>query len=235
LGPRRSSAFHLKSGGLKKPEIMISTKIRRFLSLPLYDKFNFAELLLYRLKGFLIYKRVFKSFGRRSVIYPPTLIGRPEFIHIGKGVLIRKGVRLEAVLVDPQNPPEIHIGDNVSFEQDVHVVALGRVHIHDHVTLASRVSLLCGNHPFLDVHGPAKISERVEGEKSFITIGEGSLIGVGSVIHMNVEIGKHVVVGTNSVVRRSVPAYSAVAGHPAEVVLHYNDKEDRWERPRKKN
>ena len=212
---------------------MILKTIRRLLSLPLYDKLNYAELLLYKLKGILVYRAVFAAFGRRSAIYPPTLIGRPEFIHIGKGVLIRKGVRLEAVLLDPKHPPEIRIGDNVSFEQDVHVVALGKVHIHDNVTLAARSSLLCGNHPFLDIQGPTKISDRLEGEKSFITIGEGSLIGVGSVIHMNVEIGNHVVVGTNSVVKRNVPSYCAVAGHPADIVLRYNKEEDRWERPRK--
>jgi acetyltransferase-like isoleucine patch superfamily enzyme len=214
---------------------MTPSRLRNFLSLPFYDKLNVAERMFYRLKSILFYRWVFKSFGKRSVIYPPMLIGRPEFIHIGNGVVIRSGVRLEAVLLDPEHPPEIRIGDNVSIEQDVHIVALGKVHIRDHATLAARASLLCGNHPFLDIHGPAKISERLEGEQSSIEIGEGSLIGVGSIIHMNVKIGKHVVVGANSVIKRSVPSYCAVAGHPAEVVLRYNSTEDCWERPNKSN
>jgi len=189
--------------------------------------------MLYRLKSVLLYQWVFKSFGKRSVIYSPMFIGRPQFIQIGRGVVIRSGVRLEAVLLDPGHPPEIRIDDNVSLEQDVHIVALGKVHIRENATLAARTSLLCGNHPFLDIHGPAKISERLEGEQSFIDIGEGSLIGVGSIIHMNVRIGKHVVVGANSVVKRSVPSYCAVTGNPAAVVLRYNAEEDRWEPPRK--
>jgi acetyltransferase-like isoleucine patch superfamily enzyme len=210
---------------------MMFMKIRRFLSSPIYAKFSRVELLLYRLKGVLIYRRVFKFFGKHSAIYPPTLIGKPEYIHIGDGVLIRNGVRLEAVLLDPENPPEIHIGNNVTFEQDVHVVALGKVYIHDNVTLAARTSLLCGNHPFFDVRGPVKISDRLEGEKSFIEIGEGSMLGVGSIVHMNVKIGRHVVVGANSVVKRSVPDFCAVDGHPAAIVLRYNGEEDRWTRP----
>jgi acetyltransferase-like isoleucine patch superfamily enzyme len=218
-----------------KLENMISKKIRQVLSLPFYDKLNLAELWLYRLKGALIYRWVFKSFGRKSAIYPPMLIGCPRFIHIGDRATIRKGVRLEAVLLDPENPPEIHIGNDVTIEQDVHIVAMGKLHIHDNVTIAARSSLLCGTHPFFDVHGPVKISDRLDGEKSFLEIGDGSLLGIGSVVHMNVRIGKHVVVGANSVVKRSVQDYCVVEGHPAAIVLSYNAEEDRWVRPPKKS
>jgi acetyltransferase-like isoleucine patch superfamily enzyme len=211
---------------------MLPNKLRKFIHSPFYDKVNRLELWLYQLKGALLYRRVFKFFGKKSAIYPATLIGRPNFIHIGERVLIRNGVRLEAVLLDPENPPEIYIGNNVTLEQDVHIVALGKVRIHDNATLAARVSLLCGNHPFFDIHGgPTKISDRLEGENSFIEIGAGTLVGVGSVIHMNVKIGAHVVVGANSVVKRSVPSYSAVDGNPAVVVLKYNAQDGRWERP----
>lgn len=212
---------------------MNPSKLKNFLALPFYDKLNVAQHIFYRLKSLLFYRWVFKSFGQRSVIYAPTLIGMPRFIHIGEGVLIRQGVRLEAVTLDPDHPPEIRIDDNVSIEQDVHIVALGRVHIRKSATLAARTSLLCGNHPFLDIDGPTKISDRLEGGQSFIEIGEGSLIGVGSIIHMNVRIGKHVVVGANSVVKRSVPSFSAVSGNPAAVVLRYNEASDRWESPKK--
>jgi acetyltransferase-like isoleucine patch superfamily enzyme len=214
---------------------MILKKIRKVLSLPLYDKLNLAELMFYRLKGALIYRWAFKKFGKNSTIYPPTLIGNPRFIHIGDRVMIRRGVRLEAVLVNPENPPEIYIGNNVTIEQDVHIVVLGRLHIHDNVTIAARSSLLGGTHPFFDVHGPVKISDRLDGDKSFIEIGEGSLLGIGSMIHMNVTIGKHVVVGAHSVVKRSVPNYCVVEGHPAAVVLTYDAEEDRWVRPPKKS
>jgi acetyltransferase-like isoleucine patch superfamily enzyme len=209
------------------------SKLLQFIVSPFYDKVNRVELWLYRLKGALFYRHVFKFFGKKSAIYPPTLLGRPKFIHIGERVLIRNGVRLEAVLLDPLNPPEIYIGNNVTLEQDVHIVALGKVRIHDNATLAARVSLLCGNHPFFDIAGgPAKISDRLEGENSFIEIGAGTLVGIGSIIHMNVKIGEHVVVGANSVVKRSIPPYSAVDGNPAVVVLRYDVEEGRWQRPK---
>jgi acetyltransferase-like isoleucine patch superfamily enzyme len=205
--------------------------IRKIISLPFYDKMNVAELWLYRLKGWVFYRRVFKSFGKKSAIYPPTLIGRPMFIHIGDRVTIREGVRLEAILLDPNTPPEIRIGNDVRLEEDVCIATVGKIYIHDNVCIAARSALLGTGHPFYDVKSPVKIGDRVEGEKCVIEIGEGSFLGLGSVIQMNVKLGKHVVVGSHSVVRRSVPDYCVVDGHPAAVVLAYDVEKDRWARP----
>jgi acetyltransferase-like isoleucine patch superfamily enzyme len=192
---------------------------------------NLADLWFYRLKGILLYQWVFKSFGRGSAIYPPMLIGRPQFIHIGDRVTIRKGVRLEAVLFDPDHLPEIHIGNNVTIEQYVHIVALGKLHIHDNVTISARSAILGGTHPFFDINGPVKIGDRLDGSQSFTEIGEGCFLGIGSVIHMNVRLGKHVVVGANAVVKKSVPSYTVVDGNPAAVVIAYDPERERWARP----
>jgi len=206
-------------------------KFRRATSLPVYDQFNLCQLWLFRLKGVLFYRMVFKHFGRLSAIYTPMLISGPRFIHIGDNVIIRKGVRIEAVMLDPENPPEIHIGNNVNIEQDVHIVAIGKVRIHDNVSITARSSLLCGTHPFLDVHNPEKIGNRLAGERSVIEIGEGSFLGIGSIVQMNVKIGKYVVVGSASVVKRNIPDYCVVDGSPAAIVLRYDPEVDRWIAP----
>jgi acetyltransferase-like isoleucine patch superfamily enzyme len=214
---------------------MLFTKIQRFLALPLYDQYNRARLGFYRLKGVLFYRWVFKGFGKHSAIYPPMVIGSPRFIHIGDRVTIQKGVRLEAILVDPENPPEIYIGNNVNIEQDVHISAIGKILIHDNVGIGARSTLLCSAHPFFDVHDPVKISARLDGVKSIIEIGENSLLGIGSVVQMNVKLGRHVIVGSNSVVKKSFPDYCVVDGHPATMVLTYNSEDDRWVRAANKN
>jgi acetyltransferase-like isoleucine patch superfamily enzyme len=213
---------------------MTLSKFRRVLSLPIYDQWNRVRLGFYRLKGALFYRWIFASFGKRSAIFPAMMISNPRFIRIGDGVTIQKGARLEAVLIDPENPPEIKIGNNVNIEQDVHISAVGKIHIHDNVGIGARCTLLCSAHPFFDVHDPVKISARIDGAKSLIEIGHNSLLGIGSVIHMNVRLGEHVVVGANSVVKKSFPGYNVIDGHPATVVLTYDAQQERWVRPAKK-
>jgi acetyltransferase-like isoleucine patch superfamily enzyme len=206
----------------------LASKLRKFFKLPFHDKLNALYSAFCYLKGVLYYRRVFGSFGSGSVIYKPMFLSNPRFMHIGKNVFIRQGVRLEAVLVDPENPPELHIGDNVNIEQDVQIVFLGKVKIADNVSITARCSLVGGTHPFLDVHSPVRIGNRLSGVGSIVEIGEGSFIGIGSTISMNVRVGKYVVIGAQSVVKKSIPDFSVAFGNPAEVIMRYDAVDDAW-------
>jgi len=73
-----------------------------------------------------------------------------------------------------------------------------------------------------------KIGARMAGVGSLTEIGEGSLLGFGCVIQMNVKLRRHVVVGSNSVVKRNIPDYSVVDGNPAVVVMRYDQDQKRW-------
>lgn len=202
--------------------------MRRFINMQMPDKLNYVARLMLQLKGALYYRQVFGSFGSGSVLYKPMMLSNPRFMHIGKNVTIRQGIRLEAVLLDPENPPELIIGDNVNIEQDVHIVFAGKIVIKDNVSITARCSLMGGSHPFFDVKSPIKIGSRLIGAKSRIEIGDGSFIGLNVVIMPNVRIGKYVVVGSSSVVKRNVPDYSVVDGNPAKVELKYDAVSDAW-------
>ena len=52
-------------------------------------------------------------------------------------------------------------------------------------------------------------------------IGEGALIGAGSVILPGIKIGKWVTVGAGSVVTKDIPDHTIVIGSPAKI-LKYN-------------
>ena len=205
-----------------------SSKLRRFAGLQYHDKLNTVRMLMCRIKGIVYYRRTFGSFGVGSCLYKPMLVSNARYIHIGKNVSIRQGVRLEAVMIDPANPPELRIGNNVNIEQDVHIVFMGKVRIADNVSITARCSLLGGSHPFFDVNDPVKIGSRLTGAKSVIEIGEGSFLGIGTVVMMNVRIGKHVVIGANSVVKRSIPDYCVADGNPAMVVMKFDQEAQSW-------
>lgn len=203
-------------------------KLIRFLRRPLSEKLNSLETIWYRLKAVFYYRHVFGSFGKGSVIYKPTMISNPRFMHIGERVSIRRGARLEAVPIDPANPPELRIGNNVNIEQDAHIVFAGQIVIADDVSITARCSLLGATHPFFDIHSPVKIGDRLSGSTCRIEIGEGSFLGIGAVVMMNVKIGRHVVIGSNSVVTKNIPDYSVADGKPARVCMKYDAASDSW-------
>lgn len=203
-------------------------KLRTFLRKQPVDMLTYIQYCTARLKSRLFYAPQFAHFGKGSVIIKPMMISNPRFISIGDRVTIRSGVRLEAVVADDGHPPQLVIGNNVNIEQDVHIVAIGKVMIGDNVSLTARCSILGGGHPFFDVHDKVKIGARLTGQTSKTVIGDGCFLGVGAAIAMNVKLGKRTVVGTNSVVKQSFPDDVVLEGNPARVVLSYDAASDRW-------
>jgi acetyltransferase-like isoleucine patch superfamily enzyme len=206
----------------------IYSKIRRFLVSPLPEQVNAVELAFYRLKGILYYRRVFGSFGSGSVLYKPMMLSNPRFTHIGKNVVIRQGVRLDAIASNPENPPELRIGDNVNIEQNVHIVCHSRVVIGDDVSITGNCAIVDVTHPFHDVHDPMKIGNRILAEQSFVEIGERSFLGFNAIVLPNVRIGRYCIVGAHSLVTKDVPDYSVVAGNPAKILRRYDAAKGEW-------
>ena len=124
-------------------------------SLP--EKLTHLEAAYYRLKSKLYYRRVFRTFGTGSALHQPMLLTNPQYIHIGNNVLIRKGVRLEAIVSDPQHLPELRIGDNVNIEQNVHIVCHSKLIIGNNVSITGNCAIVYVTHPYKDVNDPRKL------------------------------------------------------------------------------
>jgi acetyltransferase-like isoleucine patch superfamily enzyme len=203
-------------------------KIRGFLGSPLPEKLNSLELAYYRLKAVLYYRHVFATFGRGSVLYKPMMLTNPRFMHIGKNVVIRHGARMEAIVTDAENLPELRIGDNVNVEQNVHIVCHSNIVIGDDVSITGNCAIVDVTHPFKDVHDPVKIGDRILKERSFVEIGDRSFLGFNAIILPNVRIGRFCVVGAHSLVSRDIPDYSVVAGNPARILRRYDEALEDW-------
>ena len=52
-----------------------------------------------------------------------------------------------------------------------------------------------------------------------VSIGEGSLIGAGSVILPNIKIGKWATIGAGAIVTKDVPDHTVVYGNPARIII----------------
>lgn len=209
---------------------MTENRIRRLLHEPLSNKRLALRHLYWQIKMQVYYRFMFKSVGRRSVIYRPMLICNADCIELADRVSIWDGVRLEAVRDPYGRVPSLTIGTNTNIEQYVQIVCHNRVTIGRDVSITAHCAIVDVTHPYQDISA-SKIGGQIADEDSFVEICDGALIGYGAVILPNVRVGKRAVVGANSVVTHDVPDFSVVAGSPAKIIKVYSHESRQWTKP----
>jgi len=203
-------------------------KLQRLGQMPFLNQLHALSNLYYRIKAAIFYRLFFRELGSGSCIRRPILILNPEFISIGKRVMIREGARLEAVRSSSERTPCLSIGDDTNIEQNVHIACHNRVRIGSKVSITANCSIVDVTHPFADVAEAQKIGGRIQDDDAFVEIGDGAFIGIGAVILPNVRIGQGAVIGANSVVTRDIPPYCTAAGAPAAVLRQYDFTRQQW-------
>lgn len=192
----------------------------------MYKIINFMNIGLAKVKTILWYKFFFKKICRRSLIYTPILLLNPQYISIGKRSSIRAGARLEVVTLLSENPI-LSIGCNVNIEQNVHIVCGNEIVIGDNVSITANCALVDISHPYDDIYCAEKIGSRLNCSET-LKIGDGSFIGIGSVILPGANIGKNCIIGANSVVTKPIPDYCIAVGNPARVIKKYDFEKKEW-------
>lgn len=112
--------------------------------------------------------------------------------------------------------PYLLIVANHSIDQDLIV-------IEDFVNIAPNVTLVVSSHPVDDI---LKYGRLINSTKGKIILKRGSWIGTGAIILPNVTIGEGAIVGAGTVVTKSVEPYTVVAGVPARVIRRLNSLEN---------
>lgn len=159
----------------------------------------------------------------------------------GKGACIRRRTRLDVV---PWN--EFNLGKLSTIEDftainngvgDVIIgdrtriglsnTIIGPARIGNDVRLAQNVVLSGLNHNYTDVNSP--IHAQGVSTKP-IVIEDESWIGANVVIVPGVTVGKHSVVAAGSIVTKSIPEYSVVAGNPARILKQFDFKTNTWKK-----
>lgn len=108
---------------------------------------------------------------------------------------------------------EIEIGERSSIGDYAYLQ--GKVKIGDDCMIAPKVSFIASNHKY----DRTDIPMNLQGEFSKgITVGNDVWIGYGATILDGVDIGNGSIIGSRSVVTKSVPSNSIVAGVPAKEI-----------------
>lgn len=172
----------------------------------LYRFLFFLTSIPFRLKGGKI--------GKGSTIAPGY-----DFLFVNlKGVRIRKNCAIgkNAWIELLNNNSNLEIGDGTNIARNVTISSLKSIRIGKKCLLSYNVSLLDHDHLLINPKISPMDGYLTEGQE--IVIEDDCFVGAHSFILKGVHLGKHCVVGANSVVTKSFPAYSVVAGVPAKLI-----------------
>jgi acetyltransferase-like isoleucine patch superfamily enzyme len=135
--------------------------------------------------------------------------------------------RIEGWLVCHQPTSQILIGSRTSIGGGTVIEALNRVMIGDDCLIAHHVTIQDHNsHPLEWEHRKNDVLDWIAGRKDWshvahadVMIGPKCWIGTRVIILKGVCLGEGTIVGAGSVVTKSVPPYSVIAGNPAKPIL----------------
>jgi acetyltransferase-like isoleucine patch superfamily enzyme len=151
-------------------------------------------------------------------------------IKLGGSVVIDKDVLLRVhVPLEEEGDPVVAIDEGCVVGPRSTISAKNCVHIERDVMVGPGVLIQDHSHAYRDVTMTIRRQGVTEGGR--IKIGQGSLLGQGAVIHCDqgeLTLGRNCVVAPNSLVNRSFPAYSLIAGNPAHVVKQFDLEKGVW-------
>jgi acetyltransferase-like isoleucine patch superfamily enzyme len=153
------------------------------------------------------------SIGKGSALNRIDIKLRGDNIRLTLGDYVLMGPKSSIGLVDHHSTVEI--GSHSTFVS-VYMVASdgGNVRIGEDAMFSADIHVMAtDSHAFYDGQTRKRINPGAS-----VEIGDHVWVGVGSTILKGVTIGSGAIVGAKSVVTRSVPCNSIVAGNPARVV-----------------
>lgn len=118
----------------------------------------------------------------------------------------------------------IVLGNSVYIGDWVQLHAMGSITIGDGCVVSDFVYVSDTAHGMDPTKGPILKQPLVS--RGPVKLGEHTFVGLGSSILPGVTLGKHCIVGTRSVVTRSFPDYSVIAGSPARLIRTLNPETD---------
>lgn len=152
-------------------------------------------------------------------------------VKLGSSIVIDKDVQFGVSCSRREDPgePVIIVDDACIIARRSQLSAKNHVHLERNVILSASVLIMDHGHKYEDPELPIRQQGITTGGR--ITIGEGCWIGHHAAIICDkgeLRLGRNCVVAANSVVTKSFPAYSVIAGNPARVVRHFDQAKGLW-------
>jgi len=117
------------------------------------------------------------------------------------------------------------IGDGSRFNGPVKIKGAGKCNIGKYVAAGENILMITSNHKIDQVNLQYALSKKIgvqasHSDKKDIHIGHNVWIGDRAIILPGVTIGNGAIIGAGSVVTKNVPGYGVVAGTPAKLIKY---------------
>ena len=166
--------------------------------------------------------------GRDVRIDRPNHISSPQCISVGDRSWIAANALISPILeyAGRRYSPRVSIGRDVYIGPNLYLAAISSVVIEDECVLSEHVYINDCSHSFHPHAAPIMTQPLVHGGD--VRIGKGCFLGYRVAVLPGVELGPHCIVGIHSVVTRSFPSYSMLAGSPARLIKSWSAAEQAW-------
>lgn len=131
--------------------------------------------------------------------------------HVGKDVNIEKGAKITS---------SMEIGDRSGV--GINAMIGGKVIIGNDVMMGPECIIYTSNHAFDNTDIP--MIQQGHTKEEPVTIGDDVWIGGRVIILPGVHIGNGAIIGAGSVVTKNVPDFAIAAGNPAKIIRYRKDK-----------
>lgn len=155
--------------------------------------------------------------------WPRILRGRSH-ISIGHNTHIGSHGWVECFIeyAGDQFAPELKIGNDVQIGRFLTLTAISSIKIGDGCLFSEHVYISDHAHDVFGSEDTPLVARKLI-PKGAVSIGDFCFLGFRSIVMPGVILGERCIVGAGSVVTKSFPAGSIVAGAPARLIRNLND------------